>query len=203
MIKTETGFSSMIKRFATLAALTVAALSFAGQAHADYTLALTLNAPASNTNINFNGTVFQFAVPTPNPRTVPDALALNFNIINVAEPSASASGSGQISINESFTLTGTAGTPGLVTGTVTGTFTVTGGTSTFSGTITQAGTGFTVSGLTYAPPSLGSSIGSSDSGNISFTVTPTAVPEPTSVAVMGLGMAGLSFISFFRRRRVA
>ena len=42
--------------------------------------------------------------------------------------------------------------------------------------------------------------------DVPVVITPTAavvVPEPTSVAILGLGLAGLSVVSFFRRRRHA
>jgi len=194
----------MMKRFATLAALMVAALSFAGQANAAYTLTLSALNP---TGLNANGTQFIFAIPDPNPQ--PGTIAQTFNVINVAEPVAVAAGNGSVTLSENFVIQGLdAATPGMLSGTVTGTFAVNGALSTYTNfSFTNlVGTGFAVSGITYAPPSVGSSTGSSNSGNVSITVTPTgtvAVPEPTSVAVLGLGLAGLSVVSFFRRRRHA
>jgi len=195
----------MMKRFATLAALTVAALSFAGQANAAYTLTLSALNP---TALNANGTQFVFAIPDPMPQT--GTIRQPFNVINVAEPAAVAAGSGSVTLSENFSIVGQdATTPGTVTGTLTGSFTVTGATSTFTNfSITNLGGtgGFTVTDISYAQPSVGSSTGSSNSGNISFVITPTAavvVPEPTSVAILGLGLAGLSVVSFFRRRRHA
>jgi len=38
---------------------------------------------------------------------------------------------------------------------------------------------------------------------ISASASLSTVPEPTSVAMMGLGVAGLGILSFFRRRRLA
>jgi len=188
----------MMKRFATLAAFTVAALSFAGQAHADYRLDLGNPSPATFTG---NGTTFNFATAA-TPQVGTDSLTQNFNVINVAEPTAAGSGSGSFNLSQTFTITGTGGTPGLVNGTLSGTFTINGTLSTFVGSITGlTGSGFSVGGISYTQPSVGSTIGGPTQGNISFVITP--VPEPTSVAVMGLGLAGLSFISFFRRRRLA
>jgi hypothetical protein len=195
----------MMKRFATLAALTVAALSFAGQANAAYTLTLTALNP---TALNANGTQYVFSIPDPNPKSGTLITGQPFNVINVAEPVASDNGSGSVTLSENFSIVGTGNTPGTLNGTLTGLFTVSGGTSTFTNfSITNlVGSGFTVSNIGYAQPSVGSSSGSLDSGNVSFVVTPTAavaVPEPTSVAVLGLGLAGLSVVSFFRRRRRA
>jgi len=196
----------MMKRFATLAALTVAALSFAGQANAAYTLTLTALNP---TALNANGTQFQFAVAG-TPQTSADGLAQSFNVINVAEPVAVAAGSGSATLSENFSIVGDATTPGSLSGTLTGTFTVNGALSDYINvSITnQVGTGFTVDGIRYAPPSVGSTLNppSGTAGNVSFIITPTAavvVPEPTSVAILGLGLAGLSVVSFFRRRRHA
>jgi len=197
----------MMKRFATLAAFTVAALSLPGQAHADYRLELGSPTPTTFTG---NGTTFNFATAQ-TPQIGTDNLVQPFNVINVAEPTASGAGSGSFTLSETFTITGFNGTPGLLTGTLTGTFTINpnnlpngGALSGFTGSVTGlSGSGFTVTGITYTQPSVGSTIGSPTQGNISFVITPTAVPEPTSVAVMGLGLAGLSFISFFRRRRLA
>jgi len=193
----------MMKRFVTLAALTVAALSFASQANAAYTLTLSALNP---TTLNANGTQFVFAIPDPNPQSGTLTGPQSFNVINVAEPVASDNGSGSVTLSENFSIAGTGNTPGTLTGTLTGTFIVSGGTSMFTNSsITNlVGSGFTVGTISYAQPSVGSTTGSSNSGNISFVVTPNAVvPEPTSVAVLGLGLAGLSVVSFFRRRRHA
>jgi len=200
----------MMKRFATLAALTVAALSFAGQANAAYTL--TLNslsappaAPANPTIVTFGGTRFDFGIAG-TPQNSLGNFGQAFNVLNVGNPTQTGTDNGSVTINETFTITGSDGTPGTVNGTLSGLFTVTGARSSFVGSITGlSGTGFTISNsdITYTAPTAGSPLGSGTQGNISIFITPTAVPEPTSVAVLGLGLAGLSVVSFFRRRRHA
>jgi hypothetical protein len=192
----------MMKRFATLAAVTVAALSFAGQANAAYTLTLSALNPTAFT---MGGTEFDYAIAG-TPQSSLGNFGQAFNVINVANPKQTGTDNGSVTLSENFTITGSDGTPGTVSGTLTGTFVITGATSTYTNvSITNlTGTGFTVSQINYAQPTAGSTLGSSTQGNISFFVTPTvAVPEPTSVAILGLGLAGLSVVSFFRRRRHA
>jgi len=191
----------MMKRFATLAAFTVAALSFAGQANAAYTLTLSALNP---TTFTANGTRFDFAIAG-TPQQSLGNFAQPFNVINVAEPTTSGTGTSSVTLSENFSIQGDAATPGTLSGTLTGTFTINGALSTYSSSITNlVGTGFTVTGVNYTQPTAGSSLGSLTQGNISFVVTPNAVvPEPTSVAILGLGLAGLSVVSFFRRRRHA
>jgi hypothetical protein len=185
-----------------LLAATVAALSFAAQAKADYTLSLSnLSTPSFTTPAPGGGnTTFNFAIAA-TPQTGLDNLAQPFNVINVAEPTAAAGASGSTPLSVNFSIVGTAGTFGNVTGTLTGTFAVNGALSSFNGTanITGGVGGFTVTGVSYTQPSVGSTIGGPTAGNISFVITPTGVPEPASVAMAGLGLASVGGLALRRR----
>jgi len=183
-----------------LAAL-VAAMLFATGANSDasYTLTSMNLIPSSET---FGGTVFLYAPPT-GPQS--GSVASNFNIIKVGVSSTTAppaSDSGSVTLSESFTLTGT---PGTETFTLTGTFSLLSGStggivSTYGGTITNVtGSGYTVLFAGYAPPSPGAGTGGGTSGSISLTIIPTAVPEPASVAMLGLGLLSVGGVALRRR----
>src|SRR4051794_36642426 len=105
----------MMKRFATLAAFTVAALSFAGQANAAYTLTLANPNP---TSIVFGGTSFQFQSAA-TPQTSVGNFGQAFNVINVGNLQQTGADSGQMALSVDFTITGSGATPGLLNGRLT------------------------------------------------------------------------------------
>ncbi len=193
----------MIKR-SVLFAATAAVLSFVTQANADYSVTPSGLTPASFGTAPATNFTFQIPTTTGGSPTQPgfDGFAQPFNVINVAEPNAMLGSTGSFTLSETITITGGTGTPGNVVGTLSGTFSFQNATSTFTGaTFTpNAGSfGFTVSAITYTQPSVGSVNGASNSGNISLTVTPTAVPEPASIAMLGLGLVGVGFNAYRRR----
>lgn len=189
----------MIKR-SVLFAATVAALSFVAQANADYSVTESNLNPGSSTTQFPNNTAFTFSVPTPNPQTGTDGFAQSFNVINVTEGAPMMGMTAMFTLSETLTIVGTGTTAGSVTGTLSGTFSIMNALSTFTNvTFTQtSGSGFTVGSFTYSPPSPNST--SSNAGNIGVVITPTAVPEPASIAMVGLGLAGVGFTTYRRRR---
>jgi hypothetical protein len=188
-------------RITRLAAL-VAAMLFAAGASSQ--AAYTLTASGLNpTSATFGGTTFNYTAINPAGQT--GSVASNFNVIDVAASSITAppaSDSGSVTLSENFSLTGTSGTESF---TLTGTFVLSSGStggivSSYVGTITNlTGSGYTVLFAGYAPPSPGSAGTGPTDGNVSITIIPTSVPEPASIAMLGLGLVSVGGLALRRR----
>jgi len=188
-------------RITRLAAL-VAAMLFAAGASSQ--AAYTLTASGLNpTTAVFGGTTFNYTAI--NPAGQSGSVASNFNVIDVAASSITAppaSDSGSVTLSENFSLTGTSGTESF---TLTGTFVLSSGStggivSSYVGTITNlTGSGYTVLFAGYAPPSPGSAGTGPTDGNVSITIIPTSVPEPASIAMLGLGLVSVGGLALRRR----
>jgi hypothetical protein len=190
-------------RITSLAALVAAMLLATGSSsQATYTLTSQAVVP---TGVTFGGTSFTFTAILPAGQT--GSTPSNFNVIDVGASSATAppaSDTGTVTLSDNMTVTGATGTE---TFTLTGTFSLVAGStggivSTYSGSITNiVGSGYTILFAGYAPPSPGSGAGTFNDGNISITIIPSAVPEPASVAMLGLGLIGVG--GFAVRRKMA
>lgn len=184
----------MIRRSLLIASV-VAALSFVGssaQAAFSVTLTETDNAPAG-LNLTFTtSTLTNAPVPTPTG-------GVSYNFLNINYGGSTFTGAGTITISGVFTvvngsLTGTGNYSATLAYNVSGGF---GNLTLQSASITPG----TIAGVNFAPISFTSPTladGTVSSGNLSTTVS--AVPEPASMAMLGLGLAGVGFVA--KRRRL-
>jgi hypothetical protein len=209
--------------FTALAAVLI--LAVGTQARAGFTLTETnlyINGSLASSTpaiVTFGGTMIGL-MPV-SPQTF--AAGSGVNLLNVSAQSSTIAGSapadtGSFTFSESFSLVGTGTSAGLSeTATLSGTFNLTQGymgailsnmgtpsTPASSLTLTvNSGSGFSFAGFTYSQPSPSSSVGnpSVGAGNVSLTIIPNTVPEPASMAMLGLGMIGIGIYARRQRRR--
>ncbi len=180
----------MARMIRTLFAPALALVVFASAAKADYNYTLGAVTTTATVGISaLNG-------------TIGDAMSANPAVLALSYTNASVGTNVPFSFLETFTGT----TPGLgtetfrINGNLTVVATPTSGVffATFIPTTVDV-----VSGSGYSVPALFVNYlqTSNSTGNIGLSVTPFAVPEPASVAMLGLGLVGS--LGFVARRRLA
>jgi hypothetical protein len=203
-------------------ALAVCALMAAGaQARADYTFVTSNNGlqiiGSAASTVNGVGTTGGTAILPLNGANLVNIQNVTFSSTKPTVPGPT--DQGNYTLNFTLTLTQIAGSGSTGTGTGNGPATITGAinitrfdiggevSTLVAGTqalppITIGNTTYNFGPFTYAGPTL-NNLGTG-TGNISMVITPTinSVPEPTSVALLGMGLLSLVCLRL-RRRQVA
>jgi len=121
------------------------------------------------------------------------------DVITITNPSPGGS-TGTFTVTGTLTATNVALTSGQFSGTTSNTF------NALNQTIQVDGGFFTLTvsatpNVGYGPPTIGQPIGGAAAGSLSATLNSSVVPEPASVLMVGLGLAGVA--GFGLRRRAA
>jgi len=186
---------------ATLAAAMVFAGNSTTEAAYSYTVSEVSLTPASFTvgltTVGFDPTVLPASASTTSDFNVADVGAISTQ--NPNTPDAGSSGFTEVmritdtlGNNELFSLTGTIHLDSGSTGGIATRFDTT-------AINVLAGGGFSISFAGYAPPTAGTPVTGLSNGAISILVTPNAVPEPASVAMLGLGLLSVGGVALRRR----
>jgi len=203
----------MTKRRALLlgAFASIALLAAGGNARADYSFSTTsggtipFDGPTNNLILtgqpasqvlNFTNSIniqdVEIASATAPPNLISSTVPFSFtlNIVQTPGFQPSTPGSGSVLVSGSLLIT-RSDVGGEISSLVSMTVP----------SLTIGNTTYTFSTPSYAPPVVNSAPNSVGAGNLSILITPTIVPEPASLAMMGTGLAGILGLGLRRSRK--